>query len=45
MVDDSGSVILQAGEALLVYVESAAGTSNPNTNNWQVDVVWEEYTS
>ena len=45
LVDDNEPIILQAGEALLVYVDSAAASSNPNTNNWQVDVAWEEYTA
>jgi hypothetical protein len=34
--------ILRPGEALLVQVVAAAGTSNPNTNHWFVQCCWEE---
>ena len=37
-------VILRAGEALLVQVVAAATTSNPATNHWVVNSVFEEMT-
>jgi len=41
----SGSpLVLRPSEALLVQVVAAAGTSNPATNHWFVQCVWEEFT-
>jgi len=37
--------ILAAGQALLVQVVASAGSSNPATNHWFVQVMWEEYTA
>jgi len=38
------SFVLRANEGLLVQVVSAATGSNPTTNHWWVECVWEEYT-
>lgn len=35
-------IILRQNQALLVSVVAAVGTSNPATNHWVVQVVWEE---
>ena len=35
-------LVLRQNEALLVQVVSSVGTSNPATNHWVVNVVWEE---
>lgn len=43
-LDTERPIILRAGQAILVCVESAPATSNPATNHWQVDVEWEEFT-
>ena len=43
-LSENTPVILRPGEALVVQVVSAATTSNPNTNNWFVQCVWEEFT-
>lgn len=39
---DTQDLVLRQNEALLVTVVAAAGTSNPATNHWSVQVVWEE---
>jgi hypothetical protein len=39
---ESTPFILRPNESLLVQVVAAAGTSNPNTNHWFVQCVWEE---
>jgi hypothetical protein len=39
---DTQNLILRQNQALLVQVVAAAGTSNPATNHWFVNVVWEE---
>jgi len=41
LVEDT-PVILRQNEALLVQVVASAGASNPATNHWFVQVVWEE---
>jgi len=35
-------LILRQNQALLVQVVAAAGTSNPATNHWSVNVTWDE---
>jgi len=35
-------IILRQNQALLIQVVASAGTSNPVTNHWCVQVVWEE---
>ncbi len=42
-LSESDPIILRAGQALLVQVVAAATTSNPATNNWVVNSVFEEY--
>ncbi len=39
---EADGLILRQNQALLVQVVSSAGASNPATNNWFVNVVWEE---
>lgn len=39
---DAQDFILRQNQALLVQVVAAVGTSNPNTNHWFVQCVWEE---
>lgn len=39
---DTQNLILRQNQALLVQVVSSVGTSNPATNNWFVNIVWEE---
>ena len=39
---DTQNLILRQNEAALVQVVSSAGTSNPATNFWLVNIVWEE---
>jgi hypothetical protein len=39
---DTQNFILRQNEAILVQVVAAVGTSNPNTNHWFVQIVWEE---
>jgi hypothetical protein len=41
---ESDPVILASGQALLVQVVAAIGTSNPATNHWFTQCVWEEGT-
>jgi hypothetical protein len=41
---ENTSFVLRANEALLVQIVAAATTSNPSTNHWWVQCVWEEYT-
>jgi hypothetical protein len=43
LVEDD-PILLAAGEALLVQVVASAGGSNPATNHWFVQVMWEEDT-
>lgn len=43
LVEDD-PVLLMAGEALLVQLVAAAGSSNPVTNHWFVQCMWEEDT-
>ena len=43
LIEDS-PVLLRAGQGLLVQVVASAGSSNPNTNHWFVQCVWEEDT-
>ena len=35
-------LILRQNQALLVQVVAAAGTSNPATNHWSVNITWDE---
>jgi hypothetical protein len=35
-------LILRQNQALLLQVVAAAGTSNPATNHWSVNITWEE---
>lgn len=39
---DTQDLILRQNQALLVQVVATAGTSNPATNHWFVNIVWEE---
>jgi hypothetical protein len=39
---ESNSFILRQNQALVVAIVAAAGTSNPNTNHYFVQFVWEE---
>jgi hypothetical protein len=39
---DTQNLILRQNQALLVQVVATIGTSNPATNNWCVNIVWEE---
>jgi hypothetical protein len=39
---DTQDLVLRQNEALLVTVVASAGSSNPATNHWSVQVVWEE---
>jgi hypothetical protein len=41
---ETDPVLLRAGEALLVQIVASAGSSNPNTNHWFVECMWEEDT-
>ncbi|MDQ3706621.1 MAG: hypothetical protein M3437_15655 [Chloroflexota bacterium] len=43
-LSENTPVILRAGQALLVQVVAAATTSNPNTNHWLINAMFEEYT-
>ncbi len=43
-LSESDPIILRAGQALLVQVVAAATTSNPATNHWVVNSVFEEMT-
>ena len=38
---DTQNLVLRQNEALLIQVVAAVGTSNPNTNHWFVNIVWE----
>ncbi len=42
-LSENDPIILRAGEALLVQVIASATTSNPATNHWVVNTVFEEY--
>jgi hypothetical protein len=42
LLAESSPVILASGQGLLVQVVAAAGTSNPATNHWFVQCVWDE---
>jgi hypothetical protein len=44
LVEDT-PFILREDEALLVRVVASAGSSNPATNHWFVQCVWEEFTN
>lgn len=39
---DTQDLILRQNEALLVQIVSSVGTSNPATNHWFCNIVWEE---
>jgi hypothetical protein len=39
---DLENFVLRQNEALLVHIVAAAGTSNPATNHYVVNVCWEE---
>jgi hypothetical protein len=39
---ETNDLILRQNQALLVQVVASAGASNPATNNWFVNIVWEE---
>jgi hypothetical protein len=41
---DNDPIILAANQALLVQIVASAGASNPATNHWFVQIVWEEDT-
>lgn len=41
---DTSPIVLAADQALLIQVVSSAGSSNPATNHWFAQVMWEEYT-
>jgi hypothetical protein len=38
-----GPVTLRAGEGIAAFLDYTVATSNPITDMWQCDVVWEEY--
>ncbi len=40
---ESDPVILRPNQALVVQVVAAVATSNPNTNHWFVQCVWDEF--
>lgn len=42
MLVDTQNLVLRQNEALVVQVVASAGTSNPSTNHWFVQIVWEE---
>jgi hypothetical protein len=42
ILTDTQNFILRQNEALLIHIVAAAGTSNPATNHYVVNVVWEE---
>ncbi len=42
-LSENDPFILRAGEALLVQIVAAATTSNPATNHWVINTVFEEY--
>lgn len=42
MLVDTQNCVLRQNEALVVHIVAAAGTSNPATNYYFVNVVWEE---
>lgn len=42
MITDSYPVVLRSGEGLIVHVVAAATASNPNTNHYFVQCVWDE---
>lgn len=39
---ETENFILRQNQALLVQIVAAVGTSNPSTNNWFCNIVWEE---
>lgn len=39
---DTQDLVLRQNQALLVQVVASAGASNPATNHWFVNIVWEE---
>jgi hypothetical protein len=39
---DTQNLILRQNQALLVQIVASAGASNPATNHWFVNIVWEE---
>jgi hypothetical protein len=43
-VSATNPIVLRQGEGLLVYVETPAGTVNPNTNHYFVQCAWSEVT-
>ncbi len=43
-IAENDPVILQANQALVVQVVAAVNTSNPATNHWFAQCVWDEYT-
>ncbi len=42
VIVDTQNLILRQNQALLVQVVASAGASNPATNHWFVNIVWEE---
>jgi len=42
IIVDLNDFTLRQNEALLVHIVAAAGTSNPATNHYVVNVCWEE---
>jgi len=39
---DTQNLILRQNQALLVQIVASAGASNPATNHWVCNIVWEE---
>lgn len=42
MLVDTQDLILRQNQALLIQIVASAGTSNPATNHWFCNIVWEE---
>jgi hypothetical protein len=42
MIIETNDLILRQNQALVVQIVASAGASNPATNNWFCNVVWEE---
>jgi hypothetical protein len=45
LLEKTGTVTLRALEGIAVFLDYTVATSNPVTDMWQVDAVWEEHTS
>ncbi len=45
LLEKTGKVTLRALEGIAVFLDYTVATSNPATDMWQVDCVWEEHTA